>query len=291
MTDGRRLVAEAAQLAGIAVDSTEVIRDGSHVIARVRNGVVARLGRPGTIDRARREVLVSRWLRRSGIPAVEALGGVPQPTIVENRPVTWWRELGAHRGATPAELAGVLRSVHQLRVPSTPALPRWDPFSELTRRLTDLDGISVEDRSWLLDRLDALRTNWRGVNDGLPESVIHGDAWQSNVAVLPDGETVLLDLEHAAVGPPEWDLIAVAVDHTDFARITPRDYEAFVDAYGGHDVTGWSGFRTLADLEELRWACFALAKADRDPRAGVQARHRIACLRGEVPRPWTWTAL
>jgi aminoglycoside phosphotransferase (APT) family kinase protein len=288
---GQRLIAEAAQLAGLPSASVEVIRDGSHLLARLPNGVVARLGRPGAIDQARREVVVSQWLRLSGVPTVEALDGVPQPTVAEDRPVTWWRELPAHRMATPAELAGMLRSVHQLRVPSTPALPRWDAFAELSQRLTAADGISDEDRAWLLDRLDVLQAGWDAVEVRLPEGVIHGDGWQGNLVVPDGGSAVLLDLEHVAVGPPEWDLIAVAVDHVDFARISDRDYTSFVDAYGGFDVTRWSGFRILADLAELRWTCFALTKASRDPEAEKQARHRIACLKGDVPRPWTWTAL
>jgi hypothetical protein len=86
-------------------------------------------------------------------------------------------------------------------------------------------------------------------------------------------------------------LIALAVDRTDFERIDQAEYRAFVDAYGGYDVTTWPGYRTLADILELRWVCFALAKASTNPVAADQARHRIACLRGEIPRPWRWTAL
>jgi hypothetical protein len=111
------------------------------------------------------------------------------------------------------------------------------------------------------------------------------------VAVPDDGGAILLDLEHVALGPHEWDLIAVAVDQTDFRRIGVAEYRSFVDAYGGYDVTTWPGYRTLADTLELRWVCFALGKASRDKAAADEARHRIACLRQEIPRPWTWTAL
>jgi hypothetical protein len=269
----------------------DVIRDGSNLLARVSDGVVARLGRPGSIDQARQEVLVSKWLRQSGIPTVESLDGVPQPTVVEDRPVTWWRELPAHRSATPAELGHALRSVHQLRAPTALHLPHWDAFADVTNRLTVIDGIPADDRAWLLDRVDTLRSGWARVEAGLPEGVIHGDAWQGNVAVPDEGAPVLLDLEHVSIGPPEWDLIAVAVDHVDFARIDAHEYGSFVDAYGGYDVTGWSGFRILADLEELRWTCFALAKASRDPETERQARHRVACLKDQITRPWTWTAI
>lgn len=81
-----------------------------------------------------------------------------------------------------------------------------------------------------------------------------------------------------------------AVDHTDSDRITADEYRAFVGAYGGYDVITWPGFRTLTAIRELRWVCFVLSKADIDEDAEREAHHRIACLRGEVPRPWSWSA-
>lgn len=121
--------------------------------------------------------------------------------------------------------------------------------------------------------------------------VIHGDAWQGNLVVpVEGGAPVLLDLDHVGLGPREWDLISLAVDYTDFARITTSDYQDFVDAYGGYDMTTWSGYRTLATIRELRWTAFVLGKATANPKAAQQVRHRVACLRGEVERPWSWSA-
>jgi aminoglycoside phosphotransferase (APT) family kinase protein len=121
--------------------------------------------------------------------------------------------------------------------------------------------------------------------------VLHGDAWQGNVAVAESGETILLDLENVSVGRQHWDLVQVAADHTDFARITDDEYLSFVESYDGFDVTQLADYRTLADIAELRWTCFALMRAATSSNAAHEARHRIACLRGEYPRPWTWNAL
>jgi aminoglycoside phosphotransferase (APT) family kinase protein len=147
----------------------------------------------------------------------------------------------------------------------------------------------------LASTLEGLRTEFRHLPDGLPSTVVHGDAWQGNVVVpdVPiDGDPVpiMLDFENVGVGHPEWDLISVAVDRTDFERITADEYAAFVTSYGGYDVTTWEGYRTLASIRELRWTCFALSKANTNQRAVHEARHRLACLRGEVPRPWRWEA-
>jgi hypothetical protein len=98
---------------------------------------------------------------------------------------------------------------------------------------------------------------------------------------------VLLDLEAVCAGPVEWDLVSVAVDFTDFARISAADYRSFVAAYG-LDVTTTPEYRLLADIQELRWTAYVIGKAAHDTAAAGEAAHRLACLRGEIPRPWTW---
>lgn len=291
MSDAADVLAAAGRKAGIAVGPAELLRDGSHALFTVSDGVVARVGRAGSRARARSELEVSAWLAASGVPVVEAVSGVEQPTLVDDRPVTWWRELPPHRPATPVELGAVLQTIHRLPIPSMPHLPPLDPFADFAERIANASVLPAGDRSWLRDHLMDLHNRWQHLPPGKPICVVHGDAWQGNVAVPDQGEPVVLDLEHFAIGPPEWDLIAMAVDRTDFERVDQAEYRAFVDAYGGYDVTTWPGYRTLADILELRWVCFALAKASTNPRAADQARHRIACLRGGLPRPWRWTAL
>jgi hypothetical protein len=55
-------------------------------------------------------------------------------------------------------------------------------------------------------------------------------------------------------------------------------------------VTATPGFRVLADIQELRWTKFVIRKSASNEAAGREARRRIACLRGEVPRTWIWDA-
>ena len=119
---------------------------------------------------------------------------------------------------------------------------------------------------------------------------MHGDAWQGNLVVTDDGSPILLDFDHVSIGHPAWDLIPLAVDHEDFARIDNEDYSAFITAYSGYDVREAPWFRTLADLQELRWTAFVAGKAAHNADAAAEVSHRLACLRGEVPRPWRWTA-
>nr|BFE51229.1 hypothetical protein GCM10017745_46560 [Saccharothrix mutabilis subsp. capreolus] len=150
--------------------------------------------------------------------------------------------------------------------------------------------ITERDRAWLDRLLAGLRSEYAVLQDTLPRCVIHGDAWQGNLAVPRDGAPTLVDLDHFGIGPREWDLAPFTVDYTDFSRITAAEYGEFVAAYGGYDMTTQPYYRTLATTMELRWIAFALRKANSDPHAALEARHRLACLRGDIEPPWRWTA-
>ncbi|MDQ4020441.1 MAG: aminoglycoside phosphotransferase family protein [Actinomycetota bacterium] len=280
----------AARMAGLDSTSAELIRDGSNVIYRLSGDNVARIGRTGTQETAEREVRVSRWLTTAGLPVVHVLNDVPQPTMINDRPVTWWKFLPEHRPATPGELGAVLRSLHALAPPDDLDLPVHDPFSGLSHRINQATALDNDDRIWLTHRLAQLRERYRRLPMGKSYRVIHGDAWQGNIAVPDSTPPTLLDLEHVSVGCPDWDLVPIAVDYTDFVRVTTADYEAFVTAYGGYDVIATPAFRTLADIEELRWVSFVLSKSATSTSAARETRHRIACLRGDTPRPWKWAA-
>lgn len=85
-------------------------------------------------------------------------------------------------------------------------------------------------------------------------------------------------------------MVQIAVDHVDFARVGDDAYRAFVAGYGGRDITATVNFRGMADIQELRWLGFVLSKVRTRQGAAAEARHRVACLRGRVDRPWTWAA-
>ncbi|MEU1998921.1 aminoglycoside phosphotransferase family protein [Nocardia gamkensis] len=289
-TASREILAKAAQQAGLELRQPEVIREGSHAIYRIGD-IVARIGTCGSLKDAERELRVSQWLNSSGIPTAEAVLELPQPIVVDDRPVTWWRLIPDHRPATPAELGAMLRKLHSLTPPADPNLPRYDPFGDLRARLTTAGIVDDGDRAWLLTRYDELREQYDKLPDPPRLTVIHGDAWQGNLVVPPSDIPTVLDLDKVSLGRPEWDLVQLAVDYTDFARVPDADYLSFVNAYGGYDVTTRPDFRVFADIQELRWVAFALELACASKTAVRQANHRIACLRGAVPLPWQWEAL
>ncbi|WP_107660508.1 phosphotransferase enzyme family protein [Nocardia suismassiliense] len=285
------MLAKAAEVSGVDLRGAELIRDGSHAIYRLADDIVARIGQAGSIDDAQRELRISHWLNASGIPTVEAETSLTQPVIVADRPVTWWRLIPDHRPSTPSELGAMLRMLHALPPPTEFELPAYDPFTGLEERIDTAVMLDQDDRTWLLQHYSRLRAEYETLPKALMPCVIHGDAWQGNLVVPPSGIPTALDLDKMSIGRPEWDLIQLGVDYTDFSRVPDGDYRSFVEAYGGYDVTEWPGFRVLADIQELRWVAFAVAQSAGNDIAARQAKHRIACLRGQVPRPWRWEAL
>ncbi|OZM82042.1 hypothetical protein CFP66_12210 [Pseudonocardia sp. MH-G8] len=254
---------------------------------RLPGGVIARVAPAGRAVVAEREVRVARWLAAQGLAVTTPLHDVPQPTLLGQRPITWWVALPPHRPGTTGELGSVLRDVHALPPPPF-ALPRHDPFRGISTRIHETRALPDDDRSWLSRHLAQLRQEFAQQAPFRPPRLMHGDAWQGNLAVIDDSPPILLDFENVSLGDAAWDLVQIAVDHTDFARISRDEYTNFVDAYGD-DVLTWPAYPLATAIQELRWVAFALSKAD-DPPALPEIRHRVACIRGTVPKPWTWTA-
>ncbi|MFD3707425.1 phosphotransferase family protein [Nocardia sp. NPDC058658] len=283
------ILEQAAAISGIELRDPQLIRAGSNTIYRVGD-IIGRIGKGGTTDAAVRELRISQWLNDSGLPTVRVADVANPLAVVDDRPITWWQRIPAHRAATPAELASRLRQLHALAPPTTFVLPDHEPFAGLRRAITSTGRLDVEDRVWLLGHHDRLCNQYFELGRPRRETVIHGDAWQGNVVVPFGGGPIIVDLDRVSLGRPEWDLIQVAADRTDFDRLSESDYLAFVDAYGD-DVTMDFAFRLLADIQELRWTVFALSQSTVSASAAGEVRHRLACLRGEIVRPWRWNAL
>ncbi|MFQ6226493.1 phosphotransferase enzyme family protein [Nocardia sp. NPDC002869] len=285
-------VARAACAAvGLTVTDLTVIKVSENAIYRLpRQRVVVRVAQPGQRAAAERELLIADWLRRVDVPAVEPAAMSTNFVMVDDRPVTFWKELPEHRGGTATEIATALRGLHALDPP--PFLAEVDPFVRLEQRIEAAVTLPADDRRWLQQRLAHLREAWPARPEGLPWGPIHGDAWEGNVVTTEGGSTLFLDLERASIGPPEWDLTSTAIKYSSFGWITSQRYAEFVAAYG-YDVTEWSGFRLLREIREMRMTCMAAQAAAKEPARLGQARLRVDSLRGRRgPRPWGgWEAI
>ncbi|MFD4401227.1 phosphotransferase enzyme family protein [Nocardia sp. NPDC058499] len=282
---------EACTAAGLTDPDLVPIKVSENATYRLpQSRVVVRIAKAGQRAAAERELLIADWLRRNDVPAVEPADIPATFIMVDDRPVTFWKELPPHRGGTPAEIATALRRLRALNPPQF--LSEIDPFVRLEQRIHAAITLLAEDRQWLLQHLDDLRDAWSHRTPGLPWGPVHGDAWEGNVVTTEDGTTLFLDLERTSIGPPEWDLTSTAIKHSSFGWITAEQYTEFVAAYA-YDVTEWAGFVLLRDIREMRMTCMAAQAAAQEPARLDQARLRVDSLRGRRgPRPWRgWAAI
>ncbi|MEV8630912.1 phosphotransferase [Streptosporangium sp. NPDC051023] len=286
-----RALRAACRQAGVDARDAEPIRFSENAIYRLSYGVVARVSRVGQFQAAVKEVQVARWLEGAGVPAVQTLPDVEQPVEADGRAVTFWRELPPHRPGTAADVAALLRRLHGLTPPEHFILSALDPFVRLADRIDRARMYTAEERQWLRERLADLEHGYAELSPGLPGCVVHGDAWIGNVLATEDGRVVLADFERSAFGPPEWDLVSMAVKYATLGGISADDYAAFVETYG-HDVMAWEGYRVLRDIRELRLVTMAAQVGMEDAGLRSEAAVRLAAIRGESgPRPWHWKAV
>nr|WP_078625025.1 aminoglycoside phosphotransferase family protein [Streptomyces sp. SID8381] len=278
----------ACRAAGLNATGAKPIRLAENATWRLPRGVVVRIAQPGQFTAATREVQVARWLATQGVPAVRALD-LRQPVAANGHPVTFWHELPPHKTGTVADVVVLLKQLHGLPKPDLP-LGELDPFVRLAERIDAASTLSDDDRQWLHHRLEDLKAQWRSRPKGLPECVVHGDAWVGNVARTAAGP-LLMDFERASFGPPEWDLVSTAVKLTTTGAVTAEEYAAFCASYGA-DVTEWEGYGLFAGARELRMATYAAQHAATRPEWQHEAQHRIDCLRGRAGAPpWRWKGI
>lgn len=288
-TPWRRILSTALAGAGLPpiAGQARSIRIGENAIFHMP-GLIVRVSRQGQTRAAQREVDVARWLATSDFPAVRALP-VEQPVLVENRAVSFWEPLPDHTPGSVIDIAHLLRELHALDIPDL-ELGELNPFVRLPERIADASGLIPEDDlDWLSQRVWRLRQEWEHLPTGRPWSVVHGDAWTGNVAHCADGSIALMDLERCSLGPPEWDLVSTAIKSRTVNWLKPDDYDDFVEAYGGGEVSSWSGFELMRDIRELRMTTY-FAQHSANPSMRAESQLRIDCLRGRHgDRPWPWT--
>ncbi|MCM6772286.1 aminoglycoside phosphotransferase family protein [Nocardia sp. CDC159] len=283
--DMRTVVRAACLRAGIRADR-EPLRLSVSAVYRLPGGLVARVHRPDRAAAARRVIVGARWLRASGVGAVQPVSDIDQPVRSHGHAVTFWHELPPYRPGTPAEVAAALAHLHALPQPTDLELGLVEPFGPLEQRIRCASALGDADRRWLGDQVAWLRDRWRALPGGRPWTVIHGNATPNAVIVTRDGRVLLRNLDQLAIGPPEWDLVPTALELVSLGWTTTQQYAEFTRAYG-HDVLRWAGYFLLRDIRELHLVTRAAQAALTHPGYRGQALHRLSCLRGdEGPRPW-----
>lgn len=282
-----RALAEACEYTHLDASSAQLVRLGENALYAVPSeGLVVRIARSVDLaQRVDRELEVARWLARLGFPATRVAERVSQPIEVCGRLVTFWELVHLDPGAAASleDLGRILAELHRLPPPPF-KLPRFDPFSVVSRRLAAPGGADLDDVAFLRvlhERLVGTYANLRFPRD---LGLIHGDAHRGNLLVCSDG-VLLSDFEVVAFGPRVWDLAVTAVARSRFG-LSSKQYESFVKAYG-YDVTEWAGYETLRAVRELTMTTWLMQNVGEDERVAEEFRVRVSSMReGDHDRRW-----
>src|SRR5882757_4078061 len=247
-----RAFEEACAIAGLTAAGAELIRIGSNAVYRLAVPVVARIAPDASsLDDARKQIVVARWLQADNYPAVRALGGVNQPIVVDGRVVTFWVSFGDREEFAPIDdVARLIRDLHRLPAPEGFRLPGFDKFAGVYSRVDGLAGVAADDRSFLRHRVEEVESRFRNLTFELPAGPIHGDASVGNVMLDGNGQALLIDLDNFCNGPREWDLSLTAFYFDRLGWHSDAEYRRFVEIYGW-DVMQWPGYATFADMHEV----------------------------------------
>lgn len=156
------ILAAACSAVGLSGDGAELIRLGEHAVYRLPDRVVARVARAAVYEAdARREIEVARWLAPVGFPAPRALL-IEQPVRADGSVVTFTESVAetTEYGST-AEVATLLRRLHELDPPTTVNLPPLRPFGRVQRRIEE-GHLAADDRAFCRAGLPSFARRTRG---------------------------------------------------------------------------------------------------------------------------------
>ncbi|WP_299737474.1 aminoglycoside phosphotransferase family protein [Pseudonocardia sp. 73-21] len=265
----------------------ELIRMGSNGVFRLGANVVARVAPDlALLANADKQIAAARWFKSVGLSVAPALA-IEQPIAVNGCVVTLWKSVCDGEVYAPiAEVARLIRELHQLMAPAGLELPQSHPFGDSSMHLPSYQGLDVDDAEFLKKRYRWARESFDSLPFVLERGVIHGDANVGNVLLGDDGRAVLIDLDSVSIGPREYDLIQTAIFAERFGWHTDEEYATFVEVYGW-DIMQWEGYEDLAAMREISMTSWLAKKAAGNAAAAKEATKRIHAIRtGGSRRDW-----
>ncbi|MBE1485213.1 phosphotransferase family protein [Plantactinospora soyae] len=278
------VLGEACRTVGVPTSGATMIRLGENAIFRLpAAGLIVRISRSvEVLDDARKEVLVSAWLRDAGLPAART-ADIPQPIVTLSHPVTFWHPIvDTGRKARADELAAALHQLHGLPPPTEFKLPELNMFGRVKERIDQAADLDPKDLEFLRGRLAKLRTEYDDLAYSSPACAVHGDAHVQNLIVDPAGTAVLIDFERFAFGHRETDLSVTATEY-EIGWHTDQEYADFCRVYG-YDVRTWDGFPVLRALNQFKMTTWLMQNVHEGPAVAEEFRNRLETLRDPSSR-------
>ncbi|MEV6414726.1 phosphotransferase [Kribbella sp. NPDC051718] len=246
----RSALERAAATIGLDLADAELAHCGHNVGFTLPGaGLFARVGPPGSQDKARNAVVCSRYFHQQNLPVVPPIEGRHALASTAYGPVTFWPLL--HPVDAPVDfrwLGRTLRRLHDLPgrgMPPAQRTSRRDLGSRVGRFLQSRPDPSVRRKIEALVReLDECAL----VLPTLAVGPVHGDPYPSNVLATAAGYR-LLDYDGSGIGHQLLDLAPIFAAHKRFG-LGQADLKAFVDGYGS-DPRALPEFGAVLRLREL----------------------------------------
>lgn len=283
-----RAATEAAIQHGITPDRCDILQDGSTLVLRLTDTLVARVvtdldgPRQGT-EWFAREIAVAEYLARHRAPVIPVHPDLPPgPYEYLGYTLNFWQFVTRVDEEADSRLIGAtLHQCHILLRTFEEPLPE---LAILTESLSLLD--TLEERKLFPDETigllrDRLRISLE-VLRGFPMQPLHGDAHMGNLMNTTLG-LLWTDWEDTFLGPVEWDLASIIWN----ARILDEDHaaaDAILEAYresGGH-VDPIALHHSLIARAAVMSAWYPVLYPDASPERQEKLAKRLEWLR-DVP--------
>jgi aminoglycoside phosphotransferase (APT) family kinase protein len=282
-----QVLADSCMATGLDATDARPLRLGENALYHLpTESTVVRIARTmGYWSDAVNEVNVARWLADEAFPAARVLD-IEQPIKVAGHPVTFWHYINGRDGDRRdiGTLGTVLRRLHSLQKPTTFTLPDEDILGRVESRI-EITNVPPEDKSFLLSRLQELRSELEPLRFPLAPAPTHGDAHSENIMICA-GVPILIDFERFAWGRPEWDLAMTATEYETAGWWTAEEYGSFVSAYG-FDVRSWTnGYEILRRVHELKMTTWLMQNIEESSDIADEYQVRMRTIRDGIKATW-----
>jgi hypothetical protein len=206
-----RAATETATAQGITPDRCEILQNGSTLVLRLTETLVARVvqdtqgPRQGT-EWFARENAIAQHLTRAGAPTIPLHPDLPPgPYQHLGYPINFWQFVTRiDAEPDPAQIGTTLHQCHEIMRSFPEPLPALAIVTESLSILQDRDLFPKSVSEMLCDHLSASLDFLRH----LPHQPLHGDAHLGNLMNTTIG-LLWTDWEDTFAGPVEWDIASV----------------------------------------------------------------------------------
>jgi hypothetical protein len=279
-----RAATETAIAHGIMPDRCDILQNGSTLVLRLTETLVARVvqdvdgPRQGT-EWFARENAIAQHLTEHGAPVIPLHPDLPAgPHEHLGYPINFWQFVTrVDAEPDPREIGRTLRQCHDIMRHFTVHLPKLAILTESLAILQDRELFPQATQQMLRDHL----TRSIEVLSHYPHQPLHGDAHMGNLMNTTQG-LLWTDWEDTFSGPIEWDVASIIWN----AQILDEDQgtvKAICDAYifAGGTIDGHALHHSLIARAAVMTAWYPILYPNPNAERQAKLQRRIEWLRGQ----------